>query len=100
MNTVACASRVIPLSRPWHQRWRSAVAEALQSLRAAWTASRGDSPEERIEAWDPQAVAELDDHVLRDIGAPDWVRVEAAVRREADRHAATLHSSHLLDRAA
>jgi hypothetical protein len=43
-------------------------------------------------------VAGLDDHVLRDIGAPDWVRAEAAARREAETSATRLRGSQLFDR--
>jgi hypothetical protein len=97
-TTTACLPRTIPLSRPWPLRWWHAASEALQSARAAWAEARRERAEQRIQAWDPGALAGLDDHVLRDIGAPDWVRAEAAVKRESERYSAALRASHLLDR--
>lgn len=97
-STTACLPRTIPLSRPWPQRWWHAAADALQSLRATWAEARCERLQERVQAWDPQAVADLDDHVLRDIGAPDWVRAEAAARRDSGRYSDALRAGHLLDR--
>lgn len=97
-TTTACLPRTIPLARPWPSRWWHAMAEGLRSLLTAWAEARRERLQERIQAWDPQAVAGLDDHVLRDIGAPDWVRAEAAVKRESERYSAALRASHLLDR--
>ncbi len=95
MNTaVCCMPRTIPLSRPWPLRWAQAAADGLRFAAAAWRESR----RARAQAWDLSSLGALGDHLLRDIGAPDWVRAEAAARCEAELHCARLNSSHLFDR--
>jgi hypothetical protein len=97
-TTTAPLPRTIVLSRPWPRRWWHAVAEAWQRAREAAAERRRERELARAQAWEPGAVAGLDDHVLRDIGAPDWVRAEAAARREAETSATRLRGSQLFDR--
>jgi len=98
MNTAACCMpRTIPLSRPWPLRWAQAVADGLRDVRAALAEARRQREAERAQAWDARALEGLADHVLRDIGAPEWVRAEAAARRAAELRGARLNSGHLFD---
>ncbi|GAB1575169.1 hypothetical protein [Bordetella petrii] len=52
--------------------------------RAAWTAWRQAAQARRAGQRTATALHELDEHVLRDIGAPDWLLLETAVRRELE----------------
>lgn len=67
----------IPLYRPLWQRWLDAALEAL----ARWR-KRAVEPAETL--LDLQAAIELNDRTLRDIGAPDWLREQAATHRDID----------------
>ena len=80
MQTQTC-STVIPLSRPLHDKLFDAVGEALQALRTAWRRRL----ERRRVVRELDAVADMNDLLLRDIGAPEWMISQAMVRREADR---------------
>ena len=80
MQTQTC-SPVIPLSRPLHDKLLDAVGEAWQALRTAW---RRRLERHRVER-ELDAVADMNDVLLRDIGAPEWMISQALVRREADR---------------
>jgi len=81
MQTTTCPS-MIPLHRPWHQRMLDhSVADALRALGAAWQRHAQRRREQRELA----AVAEMNELLLRDIGAPDWMVAEAAGRRESER---------------
>jgi len=81
MQTTSCAS-LIPLHRPWHQRLLDySMADAMRSLAAAWQRHAQHRREQRELA----AVAEMNELLLRDIGAPDWMVAEAAARRESER---------------
>ena len=73
MNT-ACLPRAIPVSRPLAVRWWA----VLQTL---WRSNA----ERRRDALEIARVAELSDHVLDDIAAPEWLRMEAAARREVEK---------------
>jgi hypothetical protein len=73
MNT-ASLPRAIAVSRPLAVRW-------WEVLQAAWRA-RADR---RRDALEIARVAELSDHVLDDIAAPEWLRIEAAARREVEK---------------
>ncbi|HSW06088.1 hypothetical protein [Aquabacterium sp.] len=67
----------IPLYRPLWQRWLDAAQQGLGRLRR--------SVAEPAEAMlDLQAAIELNDKTLRDIGAPDWLRDQAATHRDLD----------------
>jgi hypothetical protein len=80
MQTPAC-SPVIPLSRPLHDKLFDAVGGTLQTLRTAW---RLHLERRRVER-ELDAVADMNDLLLRDIGAPEWMISQAMVKREADR---------------
>lgn len=88
MSTTCCLPRPIPLARAWPLRWMDALADAARGLRATWAEARRERAEARAPAWDVEAAAQLSDHVLRDIGAPDWLRVEAAAHRAGDHRSA------------
>ena len=80
MQTTSCAS-LIPLHRSWHQRLLDySMADAVRSLAAAWERHAKRRREQR----ELVAVAEMNELLLRDIGAPDWMVAEAAARREVD----------------
>lgn len=66
----------IPLYRPRWQRW----AEAAQAAWRQWRARRV-APETAMSLQDAMA---LNDQTLRDIGVPEWLREQAATRREID----------------
>ena len=81
MNTTTCPSN-IALYRPWHQRVLDySIADVLGALRAAWT----ESARRRRERRELDAVADMNELLLRDIGAPDWMVADATARRDADR---------------
>ena len=67
--------RPVPLSRPLLRR----VADAWQALLARW---RQRAQERRLDREIDDA-ADLSERTLQDIGAPDWLREQAAVRRES-----------------
>ena len=80
MQTQTC-SPAIPLARPLHDKLLDAVAETWQALRSAW---RGHVERRRVER-ELDAVTDMNELLLRDIGAPEWMISQATVRREADR---------------
>ena len=80
MQTQTC-STVIPLSRPLHDKLLDAVGETWQMLRTAW---RHHLEHRRVER-ELDAVADMNELLLRDIGAPEWMISQAMVKREADR---------------
>lgn len=68
----------LPLHRPLWQRWWDDSR--------AWLARLGESTVD-ADAESPltlQAAIELNDKTLRDIGAPDWLRDQAAAHRDHD----------------
>lgn len=77
MHTAPCPSTIC-LSRPLHQRLLDSAADTLRSLRAAW-ARRVE--ERRLER-ELDAMADMNELLLRDIGAPEWVIARAGARRE------------------
>ena len=95
-TSTACLPRTIVLSRPWPLRWWDAAVQRLQG----WRSRRAASRRGRELHWDAGVAAQFSDRVLIDIGAPDWVRAEAAARREAERFelAALRGKSGLFDR--
>ena len=81
MQTTSCTS-LIPLHRPWHQRMLDySVADAVHALGLAWQRHMQRQRERRELA----AVAQMNELLLRDIGAPDWMVAEAAARRDSER---------------
>lgn len=77
--------QTLSLHRPWHVRlW----ADSVQTLRAALVhaaAAWRDARQRRREQEEWRAAVELDPRVLHDIGAPDWLRNQADVQRDARR---------------
>lgn len=74
--------RPLSLHRPWHVRlWSEGIAALRGWLRsvAAWHAC-GRQRRRELEEW--RAAVELDERVLRDIGAPSWLQSEAEWARE------------------
>ena len=80
MQTTTCPS-TISLHRTWHQRLLdTSLADMVQAVRQAWNERSRKLREQREMA----AVAEMNELLLRDIGAPDWMVAEAAARRDVD----------------
>jgi len=80
MQTHTCPS-TIPLSRPLHDRLFEAVTDAYSGLKSAWQRRVARRRRER----ELDAVADMNEVLLRDIGAPEWMISQAVVRRDADR---------------
>ncbi|HEY0859219.1 MAG TPA: hypothetical protein VGE16_19275 [Albitalea sp.] len=80
MNT-ACCPTTIPLTRPLHQRLLDAAADGLHSLRREW---QRHAEERRLER-ELDAMADMNELLLRDIGAPEWLIARAGERREMER---------------
>jgi hypothetical protein len=80
MNTSTCPS-TIPLVRPLNER-------VLETLNAAWQdlrrALQRRAERRRLER-EMDAVADMNELLLRDIGAPEWLVSQALARRDADR---------------
>jgi hypothetical protein len=67
--------RPIPLVRPPLQR----LADGWQALKLWWS----ERARQRREAREIEIAADLNDAMLRDIGAPDWLLAQAEARRQA-----------------
>jgi len=80
MQSQTCPS-TIHLSRPLQDRVLDVVADAYAGLKSAWMRRQ---QRRRIER-ELTAVADMNEVLLRDIGAPEWMISQATVRREADR---------------
>lgn len=80
--TTACCPTTIPLSRPLHQRLLDAAIDKLHTLRRAW---RRRAEDRRLER-ELDAMADMNELLLRDIGAPEWLIARAGERREVQRH--------------
>lgn len=72
------STRTIPLARPLPERL---LVDAWTALRDAW---QERATRRRLER-ELDAVADMNEALLRDIGAPDWMVEQAQVRRDADR---------------
>ncbi|HUG24543.1 hypothetical protein [Piscinibacter sp.] len=81
MNTVTCCATTIPLVRPWHDRLREGAMDLLKRVQTAW---RRRAERRQLER-DLEAIADMDEVLLRDIGAPEWMIGQAAVRRESEK---------------
>jgi hypothetical protein len=75
MSNPTCTT--IPLARPLHQR----AADALADLWCAWQAARQRRRARRMAARELQAMRDMNELLLRDIGAPDWMVADASTRR-------------------
>ena len=72
------------VSRPLTERVVGEVFDALRAAEATLAGllkGRRDATSADEHAFD--AIAELDEHALKDIGAPHWLVARAAERREA-----------------
>jgi hypothetical protein len=67
----------IPLARPLHQRALDMLADAWRGWQAARQRRRGRRQAER----ELQAMRDMNELLLRDIGAPDWMVADASTRR-------------------
>jgi len=67
----------IPLARPLHQR----VLDTLAAGWAVWQAARRRRRARRQAERELQAVRDMNELLLRDIGAPDWMVADANARR-------------------
>jgi hypothetical protein len=79
MTTSTCPHR-IPLVRPLHERLLDTLADGWQRLRVSWQARA----EVRRQTRELNAMADMNELLLRDIGAPEWLIAEAQVRRDTE----------------
>jgi hypothetical protein len=80
MTTSTCPS-TIRLVRPLHERLLEALNGAWQGVRQAVQRRA----EQRRLARELDAVADMNELLLRDIGAPEWLVAQAQARRDSDR---------------
>lgn len=73
--TTPALPRPVPPVRPLSQR----LADRWRALKAWWR----ERARQRREARDIEIATELNEAMLRDIGAPDWLQAYAQSRREA-----------------
>ena len=78
--TTTCPS-TIRLYRPMHVRLLQVLGDALLAMAVAWDVRL----QRRRNDIETRAIADMNEALLRDIGAPDWMIAEASVRRELDR---------------
>lgn len=78
MQTTSCPSP-IRLSRPLHERLRDRISDALRAVHSAWRRSAERRRAER----QLEAVVDMDEAMLRDIGASESMISAAAARRDA-----------------
>jgi hypothetical protein len=78
MTTAPCTT-TIRLSRPLHERLLDRLTHLLRDAATAWRAR----VERRRAEREFEAVADLNETMLRDIGAPSWMVANAAARRDA-----------------
>ena len=76
------SARPITLAAPWPRRWLRTAGDLWQRALRQLAERRARQAAQPAE-WTLEDVASLDDTTLRDIGVPEWLRDEAAVRREA-----------------
>lgn len=79
MTTSTCPSTV-SLVRPLHVRLLDTLADGWRGLRMAMR----QRAEARRRDRELDAVADMNEVLLRDIGAPEWLIAQAQQRREAD----------------
>jgi hypothetical protein len=81
MQATTTCPTTIKLYRPMHVRLLQVVGDALVAMATAWDVRL---QRRRLEI-ETRALADMNELLLRDIGAPDWMIAEAAARREVDR---------------
>ena len=79
MHTTPCGTTTIRLSRPLHERVLERFSDVLRGWQAAWR----QHAERRRAHLQLEAVAEMDELMLRDIGASESMIAAAAARRDA-----------------
>jgi hypothetical protein len=79
MTTSTCPNR-IPLVRPLHEKLLDTLADGWQGLRHYWQTK----VEARRQMRELDAMADMNELLLRDIGAPEWLIAEAQVRRDTE----------------
>lgn len=73
------------LHRPWHGRlWADAIG-AVRALARHLAGALRERRKRRIEHEEWRAAVELDERILRDIGAPQWLQSQADSVRELRR---------------
>ena len=80
MPTTTCPT-TISLSRPLYMRVLDAVEDTLVGWADAWHAHAEQHRRKR----EMLALADMNELLLRDIGAPEWLVAEANSRREVER---------------
>ncbi|HJV59550.1 MAG TPA: hypothetical protein VJ743_01335 [Albitalea sp.] len=80
MNATSCPTS-IRLGRPLHERLRDAVTDRVRQVVSAWLRGRAERRHRR----ELETIAEMNEMLLRDIGAPESLIAEAAARDEARR---------------
>ena len=72
---------VLSLWRPLHLRVGHRVADALRTVGLGWSQAWDAHAQRANRRREWRGLAELSEHTLADIGAPDWVVLHAAERR-------------------
>ena len=80
MQNPTCPS-TIQLSRPLHDRL---LEQASDAFNAVWSAWQRHSERRRVER-ELDALADMNEVLLRDIGAPEWMISQASMKRDSDR---------------
>ena len=80
MQNPTCPS-TIPLYRPWPDKLLGSALDAFNELGARWRTH----VERRHREQALDAVADMNELLLRDIGAPEWMIAQADARREVER---------------
>lgn len=75
--------RPLALHRPWHDRLWTDAAAAIRATLHRLAAALEHHRQRRREMEEWRAAVELDERVLRDIGAPTWMQSQAESAREA-----------------
>jgi hypothetical protein len=77
--------RPLNLHRAWHDRLWVDAFDALRSFVRRAAAAWAERRRHRLELEEWRAAVELDERVLRDIGAPQWLQSQAESVRESRR---------------
>jgi len=91
MQAVTTCQSTIQLYRPMHVRVLQVIGDALLAMASAWDVRL----QRRREEIETRAIADMNEALLRDIGAPDWMIAQATARREVERqHLIEMHHGH------
>ncbi len=86
MQTTTTCPTTVTLWRPLHVRLLEALGDKLYAWSDAWESYVA----KRRLARALEGIADMNEALLRDIGAPDWMIAQASARREIDRQQLTL----------